>query len=227
MISKFNKFLDQIVFDKHRSLRFKIIDILKNNKEYDYGNGYLYQSFDKVPLRGLRNTKYRIRELKIDEFTNNKKILDIGCNTGFLSMSIKPIYKKLVGIDHHQISINIANLVRDYLSMSKVQFLCKNFNNFKFDETFDVIFSLANHSTKDKGIIDTNSYFKKINQLHNNKGLLFIESHHPQIEKNTEFEKKVTDFISNYNYNILYNDKYNSSNFYDDGRSFYILKKEV
>ena len=37
----------------------------------------------------------------------------------------------------------------------------------------------------------------------------------------------ITDFISNYNYNILYNDKYNSSNFYDDGRSFYILKKEV
>ena len=57
--------------------------------------------------------------------------------------------------------------------------------------------------------------------------ILKKESHHPQIEKNTEFEKKVTDFISNYNYNILYNDKYNSSNFYDDGRSFYILKKEV
>jgi hypothetical protein len=29
MISKFNKFLDQLVFDKHRGLRFKIISILK------------------------------------------------------------------------------------------------------------------------------------------------------------------------------------------------------
>lgn len=227
MISKFNKFLDQIVFDKHRSLRFKIIDILKNNKEYDYGNGYLYQSFDKVPLRGLRNTKYRIRELKIDEFTNNKNVLDIGCNTGFLSMSIKPIYKKLVGIDHHQISVNIANLVRDYLSISKVHFLHENFNNFKFDDNFDIIFSLANHSTEDKGIIDTNSYFKKINQLLNNKGLLFIESHHPQIETNSEFEKKVSDLINDYNYKILYKNKYKSVNFYDDGRTFYILKKGV
>ncbi|MDB3889161.1 class I SAM-dependent methyltransferase [Candidatus Pelagibacter sp.] len=227
MISKFNKFLDKIIFDKHRNLRSQIIDILKSNKKYDYGNGYLYQSFDKVPLRGLRNTKYRIRELRIDQFTLNKKILDIGCNTGFLSMSIKPIYKKLVGIDHHQISINIANLVRDYLSMNKVHFLHENFNYFKFDDTFDVIFSLANHSTKDKGIIDTNFYFKKIDQLLNNKGLLFIESHHPQIEKNSEFKKKVSDFINNYNYKILYKNKYNCKNFYDYGRTFYILKKEV
>ena len=57
-------------------------------------------------MRGLRNTTYRIKELKINEFTENKKFFDIGCNTGFLSMSIDPKYNKLVGIDHHQISIN-------------------------------------------------------------------------------------------------------------------------
>ena len=226
MISKFNKFLDKITFDKHRNLRSQIIDILKSNKEYDYGDGYLYQSFDNVPLRGLRNTTYRIKELKINEFTENKKILDIGCNTGFLSMSIDPKYNKLVGIDHHQISINVANLVKDYLSFNKVDFLNENFNNFVFDDNFDVIFSLANHSTEDKGIIDTDSYFKKINQLLNNKGFLFIESHHPQTEKSIEFEKKISDFIKYFNYEILHKNKYECINFYDNGRTFYILKKK-
>jgi SAM-dependent methyltransferase len=227
MIAKLNKFLDRIIFDKHRNLRLKIINILKDNQTYDYGNDYLYQSFDKIPLRGLRNTKYRIRELKINEFINNKKVLDIGCNTGFLSMSIKPIYKKLVGIDHHQISIKIANLVKDYLGLNKVHFLHDNFNNYLFEDKFDVIFTLANHSTEDKGITDTVSHFKKIDQLLNNKGFLFIESHHPQIEKNSEFEKKVSDLINVYNYKILYKNKYNSVNFFDNERTFYILKKEV
>ena len=227
MISKLNKFLDMIIFDNHRNLRNQIINILKNDNEYDYGNGYLYQSFDKVTLRGLRNTKFRIKELKINEFTNNKKILDIGCNTGFLSMSIKPDYNKLVAIDHHQISINIANLVKDYLGMNKVHFLHGDFNKFLFDDTFDLIFSLANHHTEDKGITDTDSYFKKINQLLNEKGILIVESHHPKIEKSNEFEKKISDFTKNFNYEILYKNKYKCSNFYDDGRIFYILKKDV
>ena len=56
-------------------------------------------------------------------------------------MSIDPKYNKLVGIDHHQISINVANLVKDYLSFNKVDFLNENFNNFVFDDNFDVIFS--------------------------------------------------------------------------------------
>ncbi len=142
-------------------------------------------------------------------------------------MSIKPIFKRLVGIDHHQISIKIANLVRDHLSMNKVRFLHENFNYFKFDDTFDVIFSLANHSTEDKGIIDTNLYFKKIDQLLNPKGILFCESHHPQIEKSSKFEKTVSDFIKTFDYEILNKDEYNCSNFYDHKRIFYVLKKNV
>ena len=227
MISKLNKFLDRITFDEHRNLRLKIINILNDNQTYDYGNDYLYQSFDNIPLRGLRNTTYRIKNLKLNQFINNKKVLDIGCNTGFLSMSIKPIYKKLVGIDHHQISIKIANLVKDYLGLNKVHFLHDNFNNFLFEDKFDVIFTLANHSTEDKGITDTVSHFKKINQLLNPKGILFIESHHFHIEKPNEFEKKISNFINTFDYEILNKDKYNCSNFYDNKRIFYVLKKNV
>ena len=37
------------------------------------------------------------------------------------------------------------------------------FNTFDFKEKFDVVLSLANHSTFDKGISDTKFYFKKLN----------------------------------------------------------------
>ena len=67
--------------------------------------------------------------------------MDIGCNTGFLNMSNDQKYNKLVGIDHHQISINVANLVKDYLSFNKFDFLNENFNNFVFDDNFSHIFS--------------------------------------------------------------------------------------
>lgn len=55
---------------------------------------------------------------------------------------------------------------------------------------------------------------------------MFIEGHHPQIEKSIEFEKKISDFIKHFNYEILHKNKYEYINFYDNGRTFYILKKK-
>ena len=70
MISKFNKFLDQIVFDKHRSLRFKIIDILK--KERIKGKiigGYYPYNYEINALnlfKDLEKKNYRITLPKIN-----------------------------------------------------------------------------------------------------------------------------------------------------------------
>ena len=55
---------DNFKFDKHRKFRKIIYKDLKNNdvEKYDYGNGYFYQSLDKINLSGLRSSKNRLKE---------------------------------------------------------------------------------------------------------------------------------------------------------------------
>ena len=89
---------------------------------------------------------------------------------------------------------------------------------------FIIILSLANHHTFDKGITSTENYFKKIIQILNSNGILIFESHHPQIESEKEFLKFI-DFLSS-DFEILRKDKYQTKNFFDNGRSFAILKKK-
>ena len=89
---------------------------------------------------------------------------------------------------------------------------------------FDVVLSLANHSTFDKGIDDTNLYFKKIDKLLKNNGILVLESHSPLYEPPKNFEEIVNKYCKNYK--ILRNGIYKFGNFYDLNRKFYILKKK-
>ena len=225
MISNLNKLLDYLALDNNRSLRKEIIKLINTTKEYDYGNGYLYQSFENIPLRGLRNSKFRINQLKINDYIKNKSILDIGCNTGFVSMSLNDDYKKIFSIDHNYTAIKIANLVKNYINKKNIDFIHDDFNSYNFLEKFDIILSLANHSTEDKGITNTFIYFEKINMLLNYNGILFIESHHPQIESPNKFSDIMYYLINKYKYETLFKSKYKTFNFYDNGRSFYVLKK--
>ena len=57
MLSLVNKYKDFLKFDKYRLLRKEIYLKLKNQITYDYGEGYFYQSLDKINLSGLRDTK--------------------------------------------------------------------------------------------------------------------------------------------------------------------------
>ena len=93
--SLINKIKDTLIFDKHSSLRKKLSYILKNNdkKFYDYGEGYFYQSCEKIKVSGLRDTKFRINCLDLINLTENKEILDIGCNSGFFLIDLYNNYK--------------------------------------------------------------------------------------------------------------------------------------
>ena len=63
--SKLNKFFDSLKFDKFRTFRKKVLDLKNYNLSlnHDYGNGYFYQSFEKINLSGLRKTKDRVKAL--------------------------------------------------------------------------------------------------------------------------------------------------------------------
>ena len=213
-----------ITFDKDRNFRKKII--AKNNEKnnfYDYGQSFFYQSMPCINLKGLRDTKKRINKLKLEKYTNNKIILDIGTNIGSILLNMQENYQEAVGIEYNPKLIDIAEMVRAYKKKNRIQFICSDFQSYEFNKSFDVIFSLANHSTFDEGITDTQKYFEKVKKIISSNGILFLESHAHLYEKPSDFEKLVDklkkDFV------VLKKGIYNFGNFFDGDRIFYLLKK--
>ena len=225
LISFTNKLLDYLKFDSKRNIRKKLIQINsdKDISFFDYGVGYFYQSSFSLNIRGLRDSKYRKDLLDISRFTKDKNLLDIGTNSGFLLIYLENNYNYAIGIDYNPQLIKVANEAKNFLKIQNIDFQVKNFQVEKFDEKFDVIFSLANHDTYDKGITLTENYFNKIDNLLNLNGILVLEGHHPQIESDEKFIELIN--LLNKKFEIVRRGKYKSNNFFDNGRNFVILKK--
>lgn len=228
IISDINKFIDSLKFDKHRSFRKEIYSLLKkaDKDKYDYGNGYFYQSLEKINLSGLRNSKKRLSEYNLSKLTLNSEILDIGCNSAFLICELEQNFKSYFGIEWNKNLIEIGNKTIKYLNLENIDLINGNFLNYNFNNRkFDVIFSFANHSTYDKGIISPDDYFNKCDNLLIKNGILVIESHHPNYENKITFEEMINKFIKSNSYKQIVKKIIESNNFYDNGRTFVILKK--
>jgi ubiquinone/menaquinone biosynthesis C-methylase UbiE len=226
LINIYYKLLHFINFDTHRNFRKKIIkqNTLKKEHLYDYGEGMFYQSIPPIKMNGLRDTKKRIKKLKLDIYLLDKEVLDIGTNIGAIPISSNKNFKGCIGIDHNSDVIDIANKVKDYLNIKKIKFICGDFLKYNFEKNFDVVLSLANHSTFDKGIDDSNYYFKKINEILNDNGILILESHSPLYEKSTSYLNLVETLQKNFK--IIDSGHYEFGNFYDKNRKFHILEKK-
>ena len=226
IINFYYRLLHLINFDSHRNFRKKLIlqNSSKKDNLYDYGEGMFNQSMPPIKLNGLRDTKKRIKKLRLDYYLQDKTVLDIGTNIGAIPLSVKKNFKEFVGIDHNSDVIDIANKVRDYLDIKNIKFICGDFIKHKFVKKFEVILSLANHSTFDKGINDTNYYFEKVSKILEEKGILILESHSPLYEKVSSYLNLVETLQDNFD--IIEKDNYEFGNYYDKNRKFHILIKK-
>ena len=225
-IFSFFNFVHHKLIYNHKSIRNKIYNIVKQNKNnlYDYGEGFFYQSVPPISLKGLRDTKKRIRKLNLDNYLKNSTFLDIGTNIGSIPLSLNNEFIFGIGIDHNETTIEVAQTIQKYLNIKKIEFISGDFLNYEFNKTFDVILSLANHSTFDEGIKNTELYFNKIYSLLNKNGILIIESHNPLYEKSEIYLQIIKD-LEVY-YDTIEHGKYDFGNFYDKNRLFHILKKK-
>ncbi len=222
--SKINKFLDNLKFDKFRSFRKFILTLKTENlsTSYDYGNGYFYQSFEKINLSGLRKTNERVNALKLNDLIDNKSILDVGTNTGFLIMQTNLSFKHCTAIDWDRSSILVADECKKKLKINNINFFCSNFLEFKSETKFDVILSLANHTTYDGGINNYINYFSHIKNFMHENSILVFESHHPEIEKEEKL-KEIMNYLKN-SFQVTNSGEYKFNNYADDKRKFFILK---
>ena len=152
-------------------------------KSYDYGEGYLYQSLRKLKLRGFRDTEGRVLAMDLGSRVSGKRVLEIGCNTGFLSVHIAASARSVVGFDLAPHLIEVAREVTSYLRITNVNFHVSSFEEFHSDERFDVVISFANHSTYDGNTHQSlEEYFNRCAFFLAPDGIFLFESHPPEHE---------------------------------------------
>ena|SRR3990167_1488100 len=167
----------------HYDLNKNIYDAANTWDSYDYGEGYFYQSCDAVHVTGLRDTTGRIQFMNLKERLKGKKVLEIGCNTSFLTVSVARFVKTIEGFDINPFLISSGKRVAKYLKTDNCTLKVCSFEKFSTEEKFDTVLSFANHSTFDKNTKQSvQDYFKRCHDLLKPSGELLFESHPPEHE---------------------------------------------
>ena len=167
----------------HRAINEELLNAHHQWDSYDYGEGYFYQGFERIGVSGLRNTEGRVATMELRDLVAAKTVLEIGCNTGFVALSVADVVRHVVGLDLNPYMIRIAELTAQYLNISNVEFHATGFETFEETRTFDSVLSFANHSTYDENTrFSLTEYFSKCRSLLKPGGLFLFESHPPQHE---------------------------------------------
>ncbi len=212
----------------HESLEVIRNKSLEEYPHYDYGAGYNYQSLEELNLCGFRSTEKRISALKLNERLMGKRVLDIGSNMGSILFSVRDSIKSGLGIEINKFLVEQSEIISSYLKCSeKLDFLSISFENLNnYQDPFDIILSLANHSTFDGNTKQSlDSYFRKINELLVDGGELIFESHPPEIEPPDSLEK-TSEVIKKY-FSVTKIDVQGLNGFLDKNRSYFICKKKI
>ena len=115
----------------------------------------------------------------------DRTVLEIGCNTGFLSLAIAPAARRVVAFEINPYLIEIGRIGADAPRASTTSSSWSSrFEDFDAgDERFDDVLSFANHHTYDGNTRQAlEEYFERCHALLRPGGRLIFESHPPALE---------------------------------------------
>jgi len=167
----------------HANIRRHLHEASETWPGYDYGHGYLYQSSPTLALSGRRNTRTRLQALSIAQYVRGATVLDIGCNSGFISLEIAREAKEVLGFDVNPFLIAVAEDSARYLGLTNTKFLVSSFAEFSTDNRYDAVLSLSNHFTYDGDMYPTiEGYLARCRGWLKPGGTFIFESHTPKFE---------------------------------------------
>jgi cyclopropane fatty-acyl-phospholipid synthase-like methyltransferase len=174
---------DDRLRELHLDLDRVLLEQAVNWKSHDYGEDYFYQGLDDVGITGLRDTSARLAALNMSELVSGRTVLDIGSNSGFVSIALARTAESVEGIESNPFLNRIGTITASYLGLSNVTFNDGRFEDFQTDATYGVVASFANHSTFDGNTRHTvEEYLEKCHSLLDSDGLFLFESHAPAYE---------------------------------------------
>ena len=168
----------------HRAMHEQLVLQSRQWDTYDYGEGYWYQSSDELGITGLRDTTARVEAFGLHDLVRDRTVLEIGSNSGFLSIAIAPAARRVVAFEINPYLVRAGALGAESLGIDNVEFLVSSFEEFDDrGEQFDDVLSFANHHTYDgnthQGLED---YFARCHGALRPGGRLVFESHPPALE---------------------------------------------
>jgi len=168
----------------HRALHEQLIRQSREWPTYDYGEGYWYQSSEELGITGLRDTAARVEAFGLRDLLRDRTVLEIGSNSGFLSLAIGPSAKRVVAFEINPFLVEAGRIGAAHLGIESVEFLVSSFEDFDDrDERFDDVLSFANHHTYDGNTRQgLEEYFARCHALLRPGGRLVFESHPPALE---------------------------------------------
>lgn len=107
--------------------------------------GLPYQSFAPAMIAGSRDTEARVAAYDLEKLSAGKRVLDLGCNTGFLGLAIAPVANTVVGVEHEQALIDIGGLVQVFVGADNVTLQCDDATSYQSETPFDLVVAAAVH----------------------------------------------------------------------------------
>ena len=168
----------------HRALHEQLIAQSRAWPTYDYGEGYWYQSSAELGITGLRDTAARVDAFGLRDLVRDRTVLEIGSNSGFLSLAIAPSARRVVAFEINPYLVEAGRIGARHLGIENVEFLVSSFEDFADGgERFDDVLSFANHHTYDGNTRQgLEEYFARCHALLAPGGRLVFESHPPALE---------------------------------------------
>lgn len=100
----------------------------------------MYLEKDLAPQSSIARKHRLLSSLKGIEFTDQTRVLEVGCGAGFSVKYLDKPYNSYVGVDYSQGLIDYA---KKYNGSSKAEFICANIKEYRPEEKFDVIFMIG------------------------------------------------------------------------------------
>lgn len=170
-------------FALHRELQELLQRAASEWPDHDYGEGYHYQGWSRLGITGMRDTDARLASTGLAEHVRDRRVLDIGCNAGFLGLALAATAREVVGFDLNPHLVAIARVAQEHLGVTNTRFEVSAFEDLPVDEPFGAVLSLANHSTYDGNTrFEIAEYLDRCRAHLEPGGLLLFESHPPAWE---------------------------------------------
>ena len=207
----------------HREMNRQLALQTKEWDSYDYGEGYFYQGSEELGITGLRDTAGRVAAFDLPALLQDRTVLEIGCNTGFLTLAVAPAARHIDAFELNPYLIAIARIGGRFLGIENVDFSVSSFEDFSTGQTYDDVVSFANHHTYDGNTRQSlEEYFERCHALTNVGGRLIFESHPPELE-GADFDKTVA-IIERY-YVIERTEIHEYGTFLDANRRFIVASR--
>jgi SAM-dependent methyltransferase len=171
------------MFALHAAMNAHLFAAQAEWRSHDYGEGYFYQGLAALGVRGLRDTGARVAAMGLEGRLRGLRVIEIGCNTGFVTLAVAGAARHVVGLDLNPSLVAVATTAAGYLAADNVRFVASSWEAFDPPEPADAVLSFANHATYDGNTgLAVETYFDKCHAATRPGGLLLFESHAPAHE---------------------------------------------